>query len=122
MRAMIPHQQRPGGYVSSDKCRACHPDQYATWHGSYHRTMTQEARPDTVIGGFDNVRLTSRGLEARLFRVGDGFWANLVDPVWKRQTLAQGDNPAAAQNPPRVDRRIVMTTGSHNMQFDWRRS
>ena len=28
-------------YVSSRTCRACHPSQYASWHASYHRTMTQ---------------------------------------------------------------------------------
>jgi len=43
-------RQRPievtgGGYRSSDTCRACHPSQYASWHASYHRTMTQVATP-----------------------------------------------------------------------------
>ena len=28
---------------SSDACRACHPSEYASWHRSYHRTMTQPA-------------------------------------------------------------------------------
>ena len=27
-------------YVSSDTCRSCHPQEYDSWHGSYHRTMT----------------------------------------------------------------------------------
>src|SRR5689334_17760620 len=26
------------GYVSSADCKSCHPKNYATWHGSYHRS------------------------------------------------------------------------------------
>src|SRR5687767_4747285 len=33
----VPQQGRPGGFVSSDTCQSCHPDQYASWHQSYHR-------------------------------------------------------------------------------------
>ena len=48
--------QVPGdGYVSSETCRACHPSQYASWHGSYHRTMTQIATPETIAASFDGV-------------------------------------------------------------------
>src|SRR5512132_1294121 len=39
----LPAQHRPGGFVRSDACRSCHPDQYNSWHRSFHRTMTQEA-------------------------------------------------------------------------------
>src|SRR5262245_42782924 len=45
------------GDVSSRTCRACHPTQYASWHGSYHRTMTQLATPDAVRASFDGVRV-----------------------------------------------------------------
>jgi hypothetical protein len=35
----------PGdGYATSQTCKACHPGQYETWHGSYHRTMTRWPR------------------------------------------------------------------------------
>src|SRR6476469_9150281 len=50
-----PRQQRGDGYVSSDTCRACHPSQYASWHASYHRTMTQLATSSTVLTSFDEV-------------------------------------------------------------------
>ena len=45
-----PIEVHTDGYVSSDTCRACHPQQYATWHDSYHRTMTQVASPEAVVG------------------------------------------------------------------------
>ena len=47
-------------YVSSRTCRACHPSQYASWHASYHRTMTQVG--DAAVGraSFDGVRVDGR--------------------------------------------------------------
>src|SRR5688500_8972952 len=44
---VLPIPERPGGYVGSNRCQACHPREYASWHESYHRTMTQVATPDT---------------------------------------------------------------------------
>src|SRR5438105_2957671 len=52
-----PIQVAEEGYVSSDTCRACHPAQYASWHTSFHRTMTQVATPDTVQAEFDGTRV-----------------------------------------------------------------
>ena len=52
-----PVQMTGDGYVSSDTCRACHPAEYESWHGSYHRTMTQVATPDTVRADFDGVQV-----------------------------------------------------------------
>src|SRR5215469_3555450 len=44
LETAVPRSGRPGGYVSSDRCLACHPDEYHSWHQSFHRTMTQLAR------------------------------------------------------------------------------
>jgi hypothetical protein len=48
----LPAEKRPGGFVRSETCRSCHPDQYHTWHRSFHRTMTQRATPQSVRGQF----------------------------------------------------------------------
>ena len=67
--------------VSSDACRSCHPDQYASWHASYHRTMTQVPSRQSVKADW-NQRLTAtwthddgRVEERRyeLLRSGDEF-------------------------------------------------
>jgi hypothetical protein len=47
-----PAEDLADGYVSSRACRECHADQYASWHDSYHRTMTQRATPESVFGDF----------------------------------------------------------------------
>src|SRR5436309_882525 len=71
------------GYVSSRTCKACHPAQYETWYGSYHRTMTQVAMPETVRANFDGVRIVDvPGRPMRLERRGSEFWAEFDDPDW----------------------------------------
>src|SRR5262249_44064787 len=44
-----------GGYVGSATCRECHKSQHGAWHDSYHRTMTQAASKNSVVGDFDDV-------------------------------------------------------------------
>ena len=69
------------GYVSSETCRACHPSQYQTWHGSFHRTMTQVATPESVRADYDGVVVDAGpGRPMRLERRGDEFWAEFDDP------------------------------------------
>ena len=106
-------------FTSSKACRACHPDQYASWHRSFHRTMTQAATPEAVTGDFDGVRLGSRGREYNLESTDGELWVEMVDPVWERELLLTGRDPDGPADPPRVRRQVVMTTGSHHMQTYW---
>src|SRR5690606_14450564 len=56
------------------------------------------------------------GRSYELFRRGDQFWARLPDPdlvAHGQRTLRQ------AADIPSVERRIVMTTGSHHYQAYW---
>src|SRR5262245_45353149 len=57
-----PVQDPHRGYVSSIACQSCHPQQYSTWHASYHRTMTQVATARTAAGDFDNRSVTFDGV------------------------------------------------------------
>src|SRR5205823_6661509 len=61
-------------------------------------------------------------------RRGDEFWVDMIDPDWTHdQVKAQRDYvmgvakspPARVTNPPRCEKRIGMTTGSHNFQAYW---
>jgi Cytochrome c554 and c-prime len=76
-----PIQAEVAGFRSSDTCRACHPSQYASWHASYHRTMTQVATPETVATSFDGVTVeTATGGAMRLEQRGRQLWAEFADP------------------------------------------
>ncbi|MGZ3441105.1 MAG: multiheme c-type cytochrome, partial [Polyangia bacterium] len=99
LRASVPQPVADGGYVSSDSCRACHPSQYASWHSSYHRTMTQTASAAAVRAPFAGETLVADdGRSYHLRRDGDELWVD-ISGVGAR--------------------RIGMMTGSHHMQAFW---
>jgi hypothetical protein len=79
-------------YVSSQTCRACHPSQYASWHASYHRTMTQAATPQAVATSFDGVRVDAGAMT--LEQRGDQLWAEFDDPD-RGQDGATGSVPGS---------------------------
>jgi len=116
---VLPLQVRSDGYVSSDACRSCHPAEYDSWYGSYHRTMTQIASPEAVKGDFDGVTLASRGRSYHLERVGDEFWVDMVDPDWEIDYMRDNLDPRRISEAPRRRKRIVATTGSHHQQTYW---
>jgi predicted CXXCH cytochrome family protein len=119
----LPAENRPGGFVRSETCRSCHPDQHQSWHRTFHRTMTQQATPEAVRGNFTNVTLTLENEVYQLTRRGDEFRVEMTDPDWKYVRLLQDDSFRPGQgpepHPPRVEKRITMTTGSHHMQAYW---
>lgn len=115
--AEVPHLGREP-FVTSDACRACHPGQYHSWHESYHRTMTQVASPEAVAAPWGG-ELESRGRRYRLFKKGEEFWADVVDPDWVRENRLAGRDVDFAPDPPRAELPVVMTTGSHHMQTYW---
>jgi predicted CXXCH cytochrome family protein len=106
------------GFVSSNSCQACHPGQYDTWHQSYHRTMTQPASPRSILAPLDNVVLENRGRKYHVQRIGDEHWVDMVDPDWEHDRRDK-QLSVNVPNPPRVRKRIVMTTGSHHQQTWW---
>jgi len=112
----VPATRSTEGYVSSEECRACHPEEYASWHRTYHRTMTQVATPDTVVADFSDRWQSYRGQRYRVFRRGDELWVDVPDPV---ATFVNEWKGFAAISAPRVERRVSMVTGSHHMQVFW---
>jgi predicted CXXCH cytochrome family protein len=88
-------------YVSSTQCRQCHPDKYASWHRTYHRSMTREADASSVLGAFDGRSLDYLGVRARMQRGPDGGYEMSFRPADSR-----------AETRVRVER----TVGSHRYQ------
>jgi hypothetical protein len=114
--AEVPQQARED-YVTSDVCEACHPSQYESWKRGYHHTMTQYASPQSVRGNFDNVMLDAGGYTVKLWKQGDDFMVDMVDPLWQYE-IDFGQRPPEPAA-PRVQRRISLVTGSHHMQAFW---
>lgn len=68
-----PIQDPAPEFVTSDQCRSCHPREHATWHDSWHRTMTQVATPETVIPDMNGITLAHRDQTHRVDQVGREF-------------------------------------------------
>ncbi len=116
--AHVPHLSRDGGYVSSERCASCHSDQHASWKRSYHRTMTQLALPGNVLGKFDGQTILSNGLKYRVYQEGDAYWAEMPNPD-EMEAIVQRGKRGRLEDIPRVQRRVLMTTGSHHYQTYW---
>ncbi len=93
-----PVARRTDGYVSSDACQSCHPGEHASWRRSYHRKMTQLARPETVQAPFDGVAFELSGQRHELSLEDGEFWVS-TDGAQRR--------------------RVVMTTGAHHFEAYW---
>ena len=99
----LPLEKPTGGYIGSAACQSCHSNQHRSWHESYHRTMTQVATEESVLGDFNNVRLSGNDLGVRLFKEDGRF----------KVEMSLRDSPATRFYT------VVMTTGSHNRQAYW---
>jgi Cytochrome c554 and c-prime len=104
-----PIEDHAGGYVGADTCRSCHEREHETWYASYHRTMTQVAGPESIIGEF-NVNVSFPGMTFRLRRENNEFFFD-VPPAGNNLPGRPADSPSSHQ--------IVLTTGSHHMQVCW---
>ncbi|MEN9676420.1 MAG: hypothetical protein RIS76_2316 [Verrucomicrobiota bacterium] len=118
LRQQLPRPRFDAGYVGSESCRQCHGEEFGSWHRSYHRTMTQPATADSVIGRFDGSTVDCGGLPYRVFQEGEGFWAEMPDPD-VLMYVVQGGRKVPLEKIPRVKRPVVMTTGSHHYQTYW---
>jgi predicted CXXCH cytochrome family protein len=65
-------------FVGSAACAECHPEATARWAGSHHDLAMQSADETTVLGNFDDMQFTHRGVTSRFFRRDGGFFVNTV--------------------------------------------
>lgn len=67
-------------WAGSERCYGCHRDQYASWHRTYHRSMTQTATPETVEGRFDGRPVTYWGATVVPIRRDGAYWFDYYLP------------------------------------------
>src|SRR5690606_9528605 len=105
----VPRPPGPRGYVGAAACAECHEDQHATWHASFHRSMTQVlGAPGTILhADFNGVELEFNRERFTLGTDGRRYWADVVDL----------DEPPESRTAARFPMELV--TGSHHMQVFW---
>ena len=108
-RSAIPRKREDHLFAGSKSCRACHVREYATWHQSFHRTMTQVATAETVIAPFDSRTLIRYGQESKVER---RTWLarDLSGPVRRRFAAARA--PRSDSGFARVGRGRARWTGA----------
>ncbi len=97
------------GFTTSKQCRSCHPTEYASWHRSYHRTMTTEASSETVKGDFRDTQLMRQGKRIHLFEDEGQYFIDMEAPAGAEGVRDDG----------RMTMPIALVTGSHHMQIYW---
>ena len=95
----MPIEVLPKGYVSSERCKACHIEEHSSWKESYHRTMTQVASSKSVRGPFNGMKWNLHGGTYRAFKRAGRFWADLP-----------------GTNHTRLEKEIVMVTHHPHQQ------
>lgn len=97
----VPFDVAQAHFVGSQACVDCHADRHESWYYTFHRTMTQEATPDSVQGRFDGQPLDYWGLRMRPVSEDGRYY-------FEYSEIDTGEV---------VDRReIVRTVGSHRYQ------
>jgi hypothetical protein len=87
-------------FVGAAACRSCHEDNHRSWRRTFHRSMTAEATPASVLGAFDGATLRHEGVTARMDRDPAGAF---------RMTFAPDGGPARTFT-------VTRTVGSHRYQ------
>ncbi|MEM1029178.1 MAG: c-type cytochrome [Myxococcota bacterium] len=95
------------GYASSRACRSCHPGSHASWASTFHATMTQRVTPPTVLARWEGT-LRHAGHRYVLRRRDGRFFIDMPRPGTRGQLPAN-----------RIEREVVMSTGSHHQQLYW---
>jgi predicted CXXCH cytochrome family protein len=70
-------------YVGTAQCASCHENEFKAWQGSDHDMAMRHAKPDAVLGNFDNASIIFQEQENKFFRKGEQYWVNIEGPDGK---------------------------------------
>jgi predicted CXXCH cytochrome family protein len=70
-------------FVDDHACARCHEAAYREWSGSHHDQAMQPADEKTVLGDFNNARITHFGVTSRFFKRDGKFFVNTEGPDGK---------------------------------------
>ncbi len=71
------------GYLGSERCGACHQQEFQDWQHSHHDLSMQHASAATVLGDFNNIVFTVAGQQSRFYKKADAFFVRTAGPGGK---------------------------------------
>jgi hypothetical protein len=98
--AQAPLRDRSKDYVGASTCKGCHEDHFASWHRTYHRSMTQLPSGESVLGHFDGNEVSAFGSSATPFEREGRFFFRF--PATQFQEAREAE--------------VALTVGSHRYQ------
>jgi predicted CXXCH cytochrome family protein len=113
-----PEDQTASQPMTSESCVKCHASHVASWHRTYHRTMTRDASAETVKADFNNAVHHYRGVTSRLFMRDGKYFFDTIDPLWEAEMVkAFGKvTPEQYVSARRKELSVDRITGSHWFQ------
>ncbi|MBK8653773.1 MAG: ammonia-forming cytochrome c nitrite reductase subunit c552 [Haliscomenobacter sp.] len=69
-----------GEYLGETACRSCHEPEFKDWLGSHHDHAMEEATDSTVLGDFNGVSFSSKGIVSQFFRRDGRFMVRTEGP------------------------------------------
>src|SRR5262249_26108047 len=70
-------------FVGAAKCASCHPKEMAAYRASDHARARHPATAETVLGGFDQARITQQGVTSTFFRRDGKYFVRTDGPDGK---------------------------------------
>ncbi|HHH49557.1 MAG TPA: tetratricopeptide repeat protein [Saprospiraceae bacterium] len=68
----------PATFVGAESCKSCHQKAYQDWKGSDHDLSMQVADSTTVLGDFDNISFTTKGIKYHFFKKDGKYYVNTI--------------------------------------------
>ncbi|WP_194765990.1 tetratricopeptide repeat protein [Tamlana sp. I1] len=66
-------------YIGSKTCVECHNEEFKKWQGSHHDLAMQVANDSTVLGDFNDKKLTIDGVSYHFFKRNDHFFVKVKE-------------------------------------------
>ncbi len=63
-------------FVGSRSCKSCHETEFRQWQGSHHQLSMLEADSSSVLGDFNDVTFTHKGVKTFFYREDDKYMVN----------------------------------------------
>lgn len=66
-------------YVGASTCIECHKEEYDKWMGSHHELAMQVANDSTVLGNFDDIKVSIDGVQYFFFKKDGHFFVRIKE-------------------------------------------
>ncbi len=78
-------------FVGSDACGQCHQTEFNLWSGSHHQLAMSRATEQSVLGDFNNIKVTYKSRIAHFFKSENQFFVTTDNAEGKAQTFEVTD-------------------------------